>query len=165
MAQQHSFDWWADRLPGRPAARRAAVPAQAGPSAPAAGAREASAPAVPAQGTADAAGVPGAADAAEVYRAVQSSEAFARIRRDHRGFVLPATALFLGWYLLYLVAQAAAPEMMRRQLVGPLNVAWVLALGQFASTFLLTWRYARNARTKRDRAALELRWDTQDRLR
>ncbi|GAA1078859.1 MULTISPECIES: DUF485 domain-containing protein [Kitasatospora] len=156
MAQQQSFDWWADRLPGRPAARRAGVPAQAAPSASAAGAGDAPAPAVPA---------PAAADAAEVYRAVQSSEAFARIRRDHRGFVLPATALFLGWYLLYLVAQAAAPEVMRRQLVGPLSVAWVLALGQFASTFLLTWRYARNARTKRDRAALELRWDTQDRLR
>ncbi|MEW1909511.1 DUF485 domain-containing protein [Kitasatospora sp. NPDC085895] len=156
MAQQQSFDWWADRLPGRPAARRAVVPTQAVPPAPAAGTREASATAAPA---------PGAADAAEVYRAVQSSEAFARIRRDHRGFVLPATVLFLGWYLLYLVAQAAAPEVMRRQLAGPLNVAWVLALGQFASTFLLTWRYARNARTKRDRAALELRWDTQDRLR
>ncbi|WP_263103391.1 DUF485 domain-containing protein [Kitasatospora sp. DSM 101779] len=162
MAQQQSFDWWDGRLPGRPAALWAGVPAQATPSpsassaAAAAGAGDAPAPAVPA---------PGAVDAAEVYRAVQSSEAFARIRRDHRGFALPATALFLTWYLFYLVAQAAAPELMRRQLAGPLNVAWLLALGQFASTFLLTWRYARNARTKRDRAALELRWDTQDRLR
>ncbi|MEV6207637.1 DUF485 domain-containing protein [Kitasatospora sp. NPDC051914] len=103
--------------------------------------------------------------AGEVYRAVQSSEAFDTIRRSHRGFVLPATALFLGWYLLYVLAQAAAPALMRRQVAGPLNVAWLLGLGQFASTFLLTWLYARNARTKRDRAALELRWDTQDRLR
>jgi uncharacterized membrane protein (DUF485 family) len=105
------------------------------------------------------------ADAAAVYRAVQESEAFQEIRRGYRGFVLPATGAFLGWYLLYLVAQAAAPGLMARRAAGPLNVAWILGLGQFASTFLLTWLYARNARTRRDRAALELRWDTQDQLR
>nr|WP_246193310.1 DUF485 domain-containing protein [Kitasatospora atroaurantiaca] len=108
---------------------------------------------------------PGPVDAAQVYRSVQGSEAFREIRRGYRGFVFPATAVFLGWYLLYLGAQAAAPALMRRPVAGPLNLAWLLALGQFASTFLLTWLYARNARTKRDRAALDLRWDTQDQLR
>lgn len=54
---------------------------------------------------------------------------------------------------------------MRIRLAGPVNVAWLLGLLQFASTFVLTWLYARNARTERDRAALELRWDTQDQLR
>ena len=159
MAQQQSFDWWAGRLPGLPSARRRpGVPTQAAPlpGAPGSGGTE--------PGTA-APGAPGASDAAEVYLAVQSSEDFDRIRRGYRGFVLPATLAFLGWYLLYLVAQAAAPALMLRQVAGPLNVAWLLALGQFASTFLLTWLYARNARTRRDRAALELRWDTQDRLR
>ncbi|MEV4616324.1 DUF485 domain-containing protein [Kitasatospora sp. NPDC049258] len=115
---------------------------------------------------------PTAADAAErtaatgqVYRAVQQSPAFQQIRRSYRGFAFPATGLFLGWYLLYLGAQAAAPGLMRRQVAGPVNVAWLLGLLQFGSTFVLTWLYARNARTKRDRAALELRWDTQDQLR
>nr|WP_280716219.1 DUF485 domain-containing protein [Kitasatospora sp. MAP5-34] len=108
---------------------------------------------------------PPVVDAAEVYRAVQASEAFQDIRRSYRGFVFPATGVFLGWYLLYLGAQAAAPELMRRQIAGPLNVAWLGGLLQFASTFVLTWLYARNARTKRDRAALGLRWDTQDQLR
>ncbi|MFJ8045331.1 DUF485 domain-containing protein [Kitasatospora sp. NPDC096147] len=102
---------------------------------------------------------------AEVFRAVQDSEAFQRIRRGYRGFVFPATGAFLAWYLLYLVAQAAAPGLMARQLAGPLNVAWLLGLLQFASTFLLTWLYVRHARTCRDAAALELRWDTQDQLR
>ncbi|WP_371479266.1 DUF485 domain-containing protein [Kitasatospora sp. NBC_00315] len=108
---------------------------------------------------------PDAAEAAEIYRAVQSSAAFQEIRRSYRAFVFPVTGVFLGWYLFYVAAQAAAPGLMRRQVAGPLNVAWVLGLLQFASTFLLTWLYARNARTKRDRAALELRWNTQDRLR
>ncbi|AXI79765.1 DUF485 domain-containing protein [Peterkaempfera bronchialis] len=102
---------------------------------------------------------------AEVYRSVQQGEAFRRIRRGYRGFVFPVTALFLLWYLLYLVAATGAPGLMRRQVAGPLNLAWLLGLLQFASTFLITWLYGRSARAKRDRAALGLRWDTQDRLR
>ncbi|WP_245687213.1 DUF485 domain-containing protein [Streptacidiphilus griseoplanus] len=102
---------------------------------------------------------------AEVYRAVQRSEAFQRIRRAHRGFVLPMSALFLGWYVAFLVAATTAPELMRQQVAGPLNLAWLLGLLQFASTFVITWLYGRNARAKRDRAALGLRWDTQDQLR
>jgi uncharacterized membrane protein (DUF485 family) len=177
VVQQERFDWWAGRVSGRAAVRAARVPApsRAARSAAAAG-QAAPAPAVvrprpvPATGAAPAESPASAdavveADAAAVYRAVQESEAFQEIRRGYRGFVLPATGAFLGWYLLYLVAQAAAPGLMARRPVGPLNVAWILGLGQFASTFLLTWLYARNARTRRDRAALELRWDTQDQLR
>ncbi|MFE9427255.1 DUF485 domain-containing protein [Kitasatospora sp. NPDC006697] len=103
--------------------------------------------------------------AAEVYREVQRSQAFQEIRGAYRRFVFPATAVFLGWYLLYVTAQAAAPDLMRTELAGPFSVAWLLGLLQFVSTFVLTWLYSRNARTKRDRAALGLRWDTQDQLR
>ncbi|GAA1255179.1 hypothetical protein GCM10009665_52170 [Kitasatospora nipponensis] len=103
--------------------------------------------------------------AAQVYREVQQSEAFQEIRRSYRSFVFPATAVFLGWYLLYVIAQAVAPDLMRTQVAGPLSVAWTLGLLQFVSTFVITWLYSRNARIKRDRAALGLRWDTQDQLR
>lgn len=105
------------------------------------------------------------ADRTEVYRAVQASTAFREIRRSYRTFVFPITGAFLAWYLLFVAAQAGAPDLMRRTVAGPLNVAWLLGLLQFATTFLLTWLYARNSRTKRDRAALGLRWDTQDQLR
>ena len=94
-----------------------------------------------------------------------TATAFQEIRRSYRTFVFPATAVFLGWYLLYVTAQAAAPDLMRHQVAGPFSVAWLLGLLQFVSTFLITWLYSRNARTKRDRAALGLRWDTQDQLR
>lgn len=110
-------------------------------------------------------GRPAPADTSEVYRSVQESQAFQEIRRSYRAFVFPTSGAFLGWYLVYVAAQAAAPGVMSGRIAGPVNVAWLLGLLQFASTFLLTWLYARNARTKRDRAALELRWDTQDQLR
>ncbi|WP_435796368.1 DUF485 domain-containing protein [Kitasatospora aureofaciens] len=107
----------------------------------------------------------GTSDSTQVYRSVQAGPAFQDIRRSYRTFVFPACGAFLGWYLLYVAAEAVAPGAMRSPVAGPLNVAWLLGLLQFASTFLLTWLYARNARTKRDRAALGLRWDTQDQLR
>ncbi|MER8186239.1 DUF485 domain-containing protein [Kitasatospora sp. NPDC094015] len=142
--------------PSAPEVRAVPVVPPSAPGRPAPSAGEAEGPGAEA-GRADATG--------QVYRSVQQSPAFQQIRRGYRGFAFPATGLFLGWYLLYLAAQAAAPGLMRRQVAGPVNVAWLLGLLQFASTFLLTWLYARNARTKRDRAALELRWDTQDQLR
>ncbi|WP_370080545.1 DUF485 domain-containing protein [Streptacidiphilus sp. MAP12-16] len=106
-----------------------------------------------------------APSSAEIYRHVQAGEEFQEIRREYRRFVFPACAAFLAWYLLYIVAAVTLPGLMGRQVAGPLNVAWLLGLLQFASTFLITWLYARHARDRRDRAALGLRWETQDRLR
>ncbi|MFJ9952003.1 DUF485 domain-containing protein [Kitasatospora sp. NPDC091207] len=164
--QGQRFDWWAAPAaapqPGRPA-----PPAPQGPPSPPPARTETAAPARPLPPVpAPPAEAPPAVDtSSEVYRAVQASEAFQEIKRGYRSFVLPVSGAFLGWYLLYVAAQAAAPGVMRSQVAGPVNVAWLLGLLQFASTFVLTWLYARNARTKRDRAALELRWDTQDQLR
>ncbi|MFJ8595068.1 DUF485 domain-containing protein [Streptomyces sp. NPDC093598] len=100
--------------------------------------------------------------AADVYLEVQRSAAFQEVRRRYRRFVVPAFAAFFAWYVGYIVAATTAPELMARPVAGALNVAMVAGLGQFLSTFLLTWAYARHARLRRDRAALELRWDTQE---
>jgi uncharacterized membrane protein (DUF485 family) len=106
-------------------------------------------------------GVTGAA-AADVYLEVQRSAAFQEVRRRYRRFVVPAFAAFFAWYVGYVVAATTAPELMARPVAGAVNVAMVAGLGQFLSTFLLTWAYARHARLRRDRAALELRWATQE---
>ncbi|WP_435887240.1 DUF485 domain-containing protein [Streptomyces antimycoticus] len=103
--------------------------------------------------------------AREVYTEVHGSAAFQEVRRRYRRFVFPAAAAFLLWYLAYVVAATTAPGLMARPVVGTLNVAMVAGLGQFATTFLLTWAYARHARLRRDRVALELRWVTQEMMR
>jgi uncharacterized membrane protein (DUF485 family) len=100
--------------------------------------------------------------AADVYREVQSSEAFQEVRRRYRRFVVPAFAAFFAWYVGYVVAATTAPQFMARPVAGAVNVAMAAGLGQFLTTFLLTWAYARHARLRRDRAALELRWNTQE---
>lgn len=105
---------------------------------------------------------PRSADHGDVYLAVRRSAAFREVRRRYRRFVVPATALFLTWYLAYVIAATTAPHLMAHRVVGALNVAMFAGLGQFATTFLLTWAYARHARLRRDSAALDIRWETQE---
>ncbi|QNP69758.1 DUF485 domain-containing protein [Streptomyces roseirectus] len=99
---------------------------------------------------------------AEVYLAVQRSAAFQEVRSRYRRFVVPAGIGFFLWYVAYVVAATTAPGFMARPVVGAVNVALVAGLGQFLTTFVLAWAYARHARLRRDRAALDLRWDTQE---
>ncbi|PZT77128.1 MULTISPECIES: DUF485 domain-containing protein [unclassified Streptomyces] len=107
----------------------------------------------------------GGPSAADIYLEVQRSEAFQEVRRRYRRFVAPATAAFLVWYLAYVVTAVTAPGLMARPVAGAVNVAMVVGLGQFLTTFLLTGAYARHARLRRDRAALDLRWETQEMTR
>ncbi|MFF3500003.1 DUF485 domain-containing protein [Streptomyces sp. NPDC003247] len=102
------------------------------------------------------------ATAARVYLEVQRSAAFQEVRSRYRRFVVPATVGFFLWYVGYVVAATTAPSLMARPVAGAVNVALLAGLGQFLSTFLLTWAYSRHARLRRDRAALEVRWETQE---
>ncbi|MEU6405646.1 DUF485 domain-containing protein [Streptomyces sp. NPDC046985] len=105
---------------------------------------------------------PGAGAAAGVYLEVQASAAFREVRSRYRRFVVPGAVAFFVWYVAYVVTATAAPGFMARPVAGAVNVGLLAALGQFLTTFLLAWAYARHARLHRDRAALELRWDTQE---
>jgi uncharacterized membrane protein (DUF485 family) len=102
------------------------------------------------------------ARAADVYLEVQRSAAFQEVRGRYRRFVIPSVAVFFTWYVGYVVTATTAPGFMARPVAGAVNVAMVAGLGQFLTTFLFTWAYARHARLRRDRAALDLRWDTQE---
>ncbi|MFD6613461.1 DUF485 domain-containing protein, partial [Micromonospora chalcea] len=88
--------------------------------------------------------------------------AFQEVRSRYRRFVVPTVAGFFLWYVAYVVAATSAPTLMARPVAGAVNVAMVAGLGQFLTTFLLTWAYTRHDRLRRDRAALDLRWDTQE---
>ncbi|WP_405998077.1 DUF485 domain-containing protein [Streptomyces sp. NBC_00829] len=103
--------------------------------------------------------------AADIYLEVQRSPAFQEVRSRYRRFVVPSALAFFAWYLAYVVAATAAPGLMARPVAGAVNVAMIAGLGQFLSTFLLTWAYARHARLRRDRAALDLRWTVFDQTR
>lgn len=100
--------------------------------------------------------------AADVYLEVQRSAAFQEVRSRYRRFVVPAVVVFFVWYVAYVVTATTAPGLMARPVAGAVNLGMLAGLGQFLTTFLLTWAYVRHARLRRDRAALQLRWDTQE---
>ncbi len=91
------------------------------------------------------------------FRAVQESADFRRLRSSFRRFAFPMTAAFLVWYLSYVLLSTYAEDLMSRQVVGNLNVGLVFGLGQFVTTFLLTWLYVRHANKSLDPVATRLR--------
>ncbi|MFJ8214626.1 DUF485 domain-containing protein [Streptomyces sp. NPDC096033] len=87
---------------------------------------------------------------AEEFARVQQSPEFAELRRSHRSFAFPLTVAFIAWYLLYVLLSNYAGGFMGTKLFGNVNVALVLGLAQFATTFLIAWLYSRHAAAKLD---------------
>ncbi|MEV5984331.1 DUF485 domain-containing protein [Streptomyces sp. NPDC052051] len=87
---------------------------------------------------------------ADEFVAVQESAEFSELRRSHRSFAFPLTVAFIVWYLVYVLLSNYAGEFMGTKLFGSVNVALVLGLAQFLSTFLIAWWYARHAAAQLD---------------
>jgi uncharacterized membrane protein (DUF485 family) len=88
---------------------------------------------------------------------VQSSEQFVELRRRLRRFVFPMAGLFLVWYLAYVLLADYAHGFMSTKLVGNINIALVLGLLQFVSTFVITTIYVRYANRRLDPQARQIR--------
>jgi len=86
----------------------------------------------------------------EEFVAVQESAEFGELRRSHRSFAFPLTVAFIAWYLLYVLLSNYAGDFMGTKVVGNINVALVLGLAQFLTTFLIAWWYSRHAAAKLD---------------
>ncbi len=93
----------------------------------------------------------------DAYLAMQANPEFAELRRRLRGFIFPMTVAFMSWYFLYVLLAAYAHEFMARQVFGNINVGLLLGLGQFVSTFLITWAYVRFTNRSTDPIAERLR--------
>jgi uncharacterized membrane protein (DUF485 family) len=86
---------------------------------------------------------------------VQTAE-FREVRRQTGIFVIPATAVFLGWYLLYVLMSNWAHDFMSHRVVGHINVALIFGLLQFVSTFVIAGLYARHMNNRVDDLAHDL---------
>ena len=81
----------------------------------------------------------------EEFTEVQQSAEFGELRRSYRSFAFPLTVGFILWYLLYVLLSNYAGDFMGTKLFGNINVALVLGLAQFLTTFLIAWWTARHA--------------------
>ncbi|MEU6122725.1 DUF485 domain-containing protein [Streptomyces sp. NPDC047123] len=90
------------------------------------------------------------APSTEEFTEVQQSAEFGELRRSHRSFAFPLTVAFIAWYLVYVLLSNYAGDFMGTKLFGNINVALVLGLGQFLTTFLIAWFYSRHAAAQLD---------------
>lgn len=97
------------------------------------------------------------------YAAIAQDRRFRLLRRRFNRLALIVTASFLSWYFLYILLSAFARDLMALPVLGNVNVAMVLGVLQFASTFLLAWRYTHYARTALDPMAAQLREEIEQR--
>ena len=84
------------------------------------------------------------------YVAMQSTDEFQALRRKFRGFVFPMTAFFLVWYFVYVLLSIFAPGFMGTKVFGNINIGLLFGLGQFVTTFAITFIYARWANRELD---------------
>lgn len=84
------------------------------------------------------------------YIELQQTDEFQDLRRRFRRFVFPMTAFFLSWYFLYVLLAVFAPVLMSTRVFGVINVGLLLGLGQFVTTFAITFIYARWANREFD---------------
>lgn len=84
------------------------------------------------------------------YVAMQVTDEFQELRRKFRGFVFPMTAFFLVWYFVYVLLSIFAPGFMGTKVFGNVNIGLLFGLGQFVTTFAITFIYARWANRELD---------------
>lgn len=88
---------------------------------------------------------------------------FRLLKKRFRRLTLALVVLFLGWYLAYIGLSAFARGFMARPVIGNVNVALVLGMLQFVSTFLLAWYYSRYARRRLDPLSAQIRQEVERR--
>ena len=93
----------------------------------------------------------------QTFIEVQASPEFQELRDRLRRFVFPMTAVFLVWYFLYVMLGAFAHDFMATKVWGDINVGIIIGLGQFVTTFLITFIYVRFANRELDPRAEAIR--------
>jgi uncharacterized membrane protein (DUF485 family) len=86
-----------------------------------------------------------ATDPSVDWKAVAQSPEFRELIAARRRFVLPATIVFLSWYLGFILLAGYAPDFMARSVYQGLTVGYCLALTQFVMVGVLGIMYLRRA--------------------
>ncbi|MEM7192967.1 MAG: DUF485 domain-containing protein [Pseudomonadota bacterium] len=79
---------------------------------------------------------------------VAATPDFASLLRVRARFLIPATVFFMVYYFTLLVAVGFFPELMSKTIpgLGPMNLAYLFALSQFAMVGVVTFAYLRAAK-------------------
>ena len=99
------------------------------------------------------------------YQEVQASPEFRSLRKRWRGFIFTMSAIFLAWFLVYVLLSDFAHGVVDTRL-GDTNftVGLLLGLLQFVSTFTIATIYVRFANKNLDDDAAALKRRVEEKL-
>jgi len=99
------------------------------------------------------------------YQEVQRSPEFVSLRRRWRAFIFTMSAVFLGWFLVYVLLSDFAHGVVDTRIGGTnFTVGLLLGLLQFVSTFVIATLYVRFANKNLDDDAEALRQRVEEKL-
>lgn len=99
-----------------------------------------------------------------VWTEVQESPEFQALKKKYRSFAFPVTLAFLAWYFGYILLTAFARDWVSQEVFPHINIAIILGVLQFVSTFLIAWLYERHSSKHLDAASDSLRDKINERL-
>jgi uncharacterized membrane protein (DUF485 family) len=91
------------------------------------------------------------------WEGLEQTEEFKQLVGARVRFVLPATIFFLVYYFLLPLGNGLAPNFMRANVIGHINIAYLFALSQFFVAWILAFFYIRQANIVFDRLAAKVR--------
>lgn len=79
------------------------------------------------------------------WQQIESSGDFRELVREKRNFIIPATIFFLVYYFGFLIFVGYFPDVAETNVIGNINLAYLLALSEFAMAWVLVYLYVRRA--------------------
>jgi uncharacterized membrane protein (DUF485 family) len=76
---------------------------------------------------------------------IAQSPRYQALLRSKSGFILPASVFFILYYFALLVLVGWFPDLMKKPVFGPINLAYLFALSQFFMAWILAFLYVRKA--------------------
>ena len=81
------------------------------------------------------------------WDAIENAPDFRELVREKRNFIIPATIFFLVYYFGFLVIVGYFPALVDVNVIGNINIAYLLALSEFFMAWILMYLYVRRAGT------------------
>ena len=76
---------------------------------------------------------------------IAQSARYQALLRSKSAFILPASVFFVVYYFALLILVGWFPDLMKKPVLGPINLAYLFALSQFFMAWILAFLYVRKA--------------------
>jgi uncharacterized membrane protein (DUF485 family) len=85
------------------------------------------------------------ADPSSKQQQIVADPEFQSLLKRKKSFILGATIFFLVYYFALLLLVGWMPDLMKKEVIGKVNLAYVFALSQFFMAWILAFVYVKKA--------------------